>query len=201
MRKLFKFLHTMAAIGFLGAILAFVVIHTQLPEASGLAASPTELASYASLRTVQGAVARWVLLPSMGLVLISGLLSMAVVPAYQNQGWVWAKLLSGAIVFEGTLVYVQGPMERAARRARAALAGDVPVAELGTTLGAEWGSFWVIGAVAVANVVLGVWRPRFSSRTSRARRAEQKRPDGGAAEPVTPGGAPERSAPPAEARG
>lgn len=157
MRKLMKFLHTMAAIGFLGAIIAFLVIHTQLPE-------PTELARYAVLRTTQGAVAKWVLLPSMGLVLVSGLLSMAIVPAYQNQGWVWAKLLSGAIVFEGTLVYVQGPMERAAARAQAALAGEVPVTELGATLGAEWGSFWVIGMVAVANVVLGVWRPRFSKK-------------------------------------
>lgn len=29
-------------------------------------------------------------------------------------------------------------------------------------LGSESGSFWVILAVAVASVVLGVWRPRFS---------------------------------------
>jgi uncharacterized membrane protein len=161
MRKLMKFLHTMAAIGFLGAIIGFLVIHTQLPE-------PTELARYAALRTAQGALAKWVLLPSMGLVLISGLLSMAIVPAYQNQGWVWAKLLTGITIFEGTLVYVQGPMERAAERARAALAGQVPVAELGSTLGSEWGSFWVIGVVAVANVVLGVWRPRFGRRRKRA---------------------------------
>lgn len=157
MRKFIKFLHTMASIGFLGAIIAFLVLHAHLPE-------PAELERFAALRIAMGAVARWVLLPSMGLVLVSGLLSMAVVPAYQNQGWVWAKLLSGAIVFEGTLVYVQGPMERAAERAQAALAGEVPVSDLGLTLSPEWGSFWVIGAVAVANVVLGVWRPRFRKK-------------------------------------
>lgn len=154
MRKTMKFLHTMAAIGFTGAIAALLVLHASLPD-------PSELERFATLRVAMGAVAEWMLLPSMGLVLVSGLLSFAVTPAFQNAGWVWAKLASGVIVFESTLVYVQAPMQRAAERAVAALNGETPAAELGATLQPEWFSFWIIGAVAVANVVLGVWRPRF----------------------------------------
>lgn len=156
-RKTLKFLHTLGAIGFTGAIGALIVLHALLPD-------PTELERFAALRGAMGAVARWLLLPSMGLVVVSGLLAMAASRAYQNAGWVWAKLLSGILVFEGTLVYLQAPMERAARRAEEALRGEFPVAELAATLGAEWGSFWILGGVAVANVVLGVWRPRFSRK-------------------------------------
>jgi uncharacterized membrane protein len=155
MRKLLKFLHTLATIGFVGALGALIVLHLSLPE-------PSELQRFAAVRIAMGALAEWVLLPSMGLVLVSGLLAMAVTPAFQEAGWVWAKLATGILVFEGTLAYVQAPMERAAQRARLALEGGLPAPELGATLGPEWGSFWVLLLVGVANVALGIWRPRFT---------------------------------------
>jgi hypothetical protein len=155
MRKLLKFLHTMGAVGFTGALAAFLVLHASLPE-------PTELQRFATLRIAMGAVAQWLLLPSIALVLVSGLLSMAFNRAFHNAGWVWAKLAFGVLVFEGTLVYVQAPMQRAAKRAQQALDGSLDPAALGATLQAEWGSFWVILGVAILNIVLGVWRPRFS---------------------------------------
>ena len=155
MRKTLKFLHTMGAIGFCGALAGLAVMHANLPD-------PEALEAFATLRVAMGAVAKWILLPSMGLVVVSGLLSMAATPAYMNAGWVWAKLLSGVIVFEGTLVYVQGPMERAARDARSALTGALEPTALGAPLQAEWGSFWVILAVGVFNVVVGIWRPRMA---------------------------------------
>ena len=153
-RKSIKFLHTMGSIGYLGAILALAVLHGLLP-------APSELQEFATLRIAMGAIAEWILLPSIGIVLVSGLFAIAATPAYQSAGWVGVKLATGILVFEGTLVYVQAPMERAALQARAALEGEVSVAELAAPLPAEWGSFWVLGAVAVLNVVLGVWRPRF----------------------------------------
>lgn len=155
MRRTVKFLHTMGAVGFLGAITALIVLHLSLPD-------PAELERFASVRVAMGNVAKWVLLPSMATVVCSGLLSMAIVPAYASAGWAWAKLLSGILVLEGTLVYVQAPMQRAGERALAALAGETPSVELGATLQPEWGSFWVIGTVGVLNVALGVWRPRLT---------------------------------------
>ena len=154
MRKTLKFLHTLAAIGFTGGLASLLVLHASLPD-------PAELQPFAALRMAQGAIAQWILFPSMGLVLISGLLAMAVTPSFQDRAWVWAKVATGILVFEGTLAYVQAPMERAATRARLALSGEFPVTELGATLRPEWGSFWVMLGVGLANVVLGVWRPRF----------------------------------------
>jgi len=40
--------------------------------------------------------------------------------------------------------------------------GNVDLATLATTLSAERNSLWVLLAVATANVVLGVWRPRLT---------------------------------------
>jgi hypothetical protein len=162
MRKTSKFLHEMASFGFLGAISAFLVIHTILPDPA------VDLERFAALRVAMGAIAKWILFPSLMLVLVSGLLSMIVVPSYQTAGWALAKLASGVVVFEGTLVAVQAPMRRAAERATAALAGEFPVEELGATLSNEWVSFWLVGGLAVANVVLGVWRPRLRRRRAAA---------------------------------
>ncbi len=158
LRKSLKFLHTMAAIGFCGSLAALLVLHLSLPE-------PSELERFATLRMAMGAISGWILLPSTGLVAISGLLSMGETPAYHSAGWVWAKLASGILVLEGTLVSVHAPTRNGASRAQAALLGDVPVTELGATLGGEWGAIWVIFGVGVANVVLGIWRPRFSPKT------------------------------------
>ena len=34
--------------------------------------------------------------------------------------------------------------------------------QLAQVLRAEWGGLWIIVAVSIANIILGVWRPRFS---------------------------------------
>jgi hypothetical protein len=153
MRKLLKILHTLGSVGFCGALAALLVIHASLP-------SPDDLERFAVLRTTMGTIARWMLLPSMGLVVVSGLFALGANPAFHSAGWVWIKLLSGILVFEGTLFSVQGPMERAARDARAGLAGEIDAVALAAPLHAEWVSLWIILMVGIANVVLGVWRPR-----------------------------------------
>jgi hypothetical protein len=53
-------------------------------------------------------------------------------------------------------------MEQEAALAAKAAAGHADASLLGQALDAEWNSLWVLLAVATANVVLGVWRPRFT---------------------------------------
>jgi len=67
-----------------------------------------------------------ILLPSIALALVRGLLAMAFNPAFHNAGWAWLKLISGVLVFEGTLVYVQAPMQRGDLQAEDALATASP---------------------------------------------------------------------------
>ena len=153
MTKLIKFLHTMGAIGFAGAIAAQLVLVSLTPE-------PAQLAEYALMRAGIAAVSKWILFPSMAAVVVSGLLAMAFNPAYHDVFWAWIKLLFGVAVFEGTLVGVHGPVMREAAKAAEALVGKIPVSELGHTMHNESGAMLTILAVAVLNVVMGVWRPR-----------------------------------------
>ena len=125
---------------------------------------PAALAEYARMRAAMGAIASWLLLPSIAVVLFGGLMAMAMNPAYHNAGWAWIKLATGILVFEGTLSAVQGPLQKQAEIAAAALAGRIDPAQIGDTLGAEAASLWILLAVALVNVVLGIWRPRSKRR-------------------------------------
>jgi uncharacterized membrane protein len=154
MRFVLKFLHTMGAIGMMGAMAALGVMLLYAPPA-------TALAEYAALRTATGAVATWVFMPSLGVTLIAGLLAIAASPAFHNAGWAWVKAASGILLFESGFVGVLGPMQREAEDSAKALAGTFDPALLGASLGAEKMTIWILLAVSVANVVLGVWRPRL----------------------------------------
>ena len=89
---------------------------------------------------------------------------MAWTDAFHGAGWVWAKLALGISVFEGTLVAIQGPARREAERAVQALAGEFDPTLLGATTSAEWKATLVVLCVAVVNVVLATWRPKFTRK-------------------------------------
>jgi hypothetical protein len=145
MRRFLKFLHTMGAIGFMGAMAALLVLLHLSP------ASPAG-ADAALLRTAMAAIANWVVMPSFVLTLIPGLLAIAATRAYHNAGWAWIKAASGVLVFAGGL-HVLAPIQ----------SGDPAALAAGET-----GTIWVLLAVSTANVVLGIWRPRFLRRPAQA---------------------------------
>ncbi len=155
MRKILKILHTLGAVGTMGALATMVILFAMIPD-------PSEVLVHAWLRVAVGRVAEWLLLPSVAVVLVSGLLAMGANDRFHGAGWVWAKLLSGIIMFEGTLVAVLSPARRAADTAAAVLAGEADAAALQAIVTAEWASALVILGVSTFNVVFGVWRPRFS---------------------------------------
>ena len=70
MRRAGKFMHTCAACGMIGALLAYAIVLTTAPQDTAQ--------SYADMRQTVSALCSYLLLPSMALALISGLLSMAV---------------------------------------------------------------------------------------------------------------------------
>jgi hypothetical protein len=88
---------------------------------------------------------------------------MAMGRAFHNAGWAWVKLLSGVLVFEGSLQGIIGPLRQEAERSAAALAGNGTAAGLAGTLGPERNTLIVLILVATLNVALGVWRPRLTS--------------------------------------
>jgi uncharacterized membrane protein len=154
-RRLMKCLHTLGAIGLMGAMACLVVLLSFTP-------APTSLPEYALMRAAMGGIAKWIFLPSLALTLIAGLLAIAVNRAYHSAGWAWAKLATGVLIFEWGFTAIQGPMQQEADFSVRAMAGEIDTATLAGSLSAERASLWVLLAVATANVVLGVWRPGFT---------------------------------------
>jgi hypothetical protein len=144
----------MGAIGLMGAMASLVAVMSFGP-------SPTSSVGQAAVMGAMAKIASWVFLPSLALTLIAGLLAIAVTPGFHDAGWVWAKAATGILIFEGGLLYVAGPIQDAAKTSAGALAGRLDPAIAARTLAAERNTLWVLLAVALANVVLGVWRPRF----------------------------------------
>ena len=162
MRRWLKFLHTIGGIGLLGSMAALLICHSELPPPSD------DITTYVAVRQIMDALAQTVLLPALGVTIVAGLLSMAAVPAYHGAGWVWAKLATGVLMFEGTLLGIQGPLEREALAAQRVLSEVGSIEELALNIGAEVGSIWLLGGVAVFNVAMGVGRPKRKQHVEEA---------------------------------
>ena len=162
MRKLMKFGHSMTAITFLGSVVVLWVFQHYLPP-------PEEaLEIYVAERQVMERAATLVMMPSLLLTLLFGLASFALVPGYHGAPWAWGKLITTVLMLEGSLLGIQSPIKREAELATAALTDISLVGELAPKLDAESGSPMIIGLVATANVALGIWRPKFRSRSRAA---------------------------------
>ena len=157
MKRLFKFLHEVGTVGMMGAVAAQLImaVHAQgLPDLE-----------YAAVRQSILLVSEWLLLPSLCVVLLSGLWAMAAHSPYHNADWAWIKLGMTALVLEGTLIAVQGPAKQAAELSLRIAAGEAELgAQLQDALRHEQGGAVVVLLLATANIVLAVWRPRFRVR-------------------------------------
>ena len=155
LRKSLKILHEVGSAGVLGAFATCIVLVAKVPTQTA--------AAYAVLRQCVAAVSQWLLVPSLALVLISGLLAIAATDAYKDAGWVWVKALLGISLFEGTLLTVVAGARQAAALAAEAASGRGDPGDLSRVLHAEWNGLWLLLLLSVANVVLAVWRPRLWS--------------------------------------
>ncbi|HKX95784.1 MAG TPA: hypothetical protein VJM48_13855 [Methylibium sp.] len=91
-------MHEIAAIGFGGALAACLVIN--------LTANRASPAAFAAARDTFAPIAQYLLLPSMAVVVVSGLIALAATRGYLDAGWAWVKALLGLSVFEATLLIV-----------------------------------------------------------------------------------------------
>jgi hypothetical protein len=159
MRKLTKALHEIGAIGVMGALAACLVL--------GMTAPANALPEFAAVRHSIVMVHKYLYVPALALSLVSGLIAIAATNAYKDAGWAWMKALTGVSLFEGSLLTIVGPAKRAAALSAQALTGAGDPAALAQALHSERSGMWVMLALSTANVVLGVWRPRFGRRAGR----------------------------------
>jgi hypothetical protein len=145
----------MGAIGMMGSMAALLVLMTTTPP-------PSSLAGYALIHGAMGDIATWIFVPSLGLTLVPGMIAIAATSAFQNAAWAWVKMAIGFLIFLGGIVFIEGPIKDEARRSASALGGHLDPATLAGANVAEPSWVWALLLLATANVVLGVWRPRFT---------------------------------------
>ncbi len=155
MRKALKFLHTLGSCGLIGALAAYVVLMLYGP-----ADTP---AAYADTRQSISVLFDYILFPSLGIVLVSGVLSMASHHPFHEMRWVWLKALLGLGMFEGTLGLI-GKVHDNTEIAVEIAAGTASADILDGLLRSEWYAVGFITLLAVLNIVLGVWRPLLARR-------------------------------------
>ena len=149
-----KFLHTVSGLGLVGGLAAYLMALWAGPDMNALP-------EYAAMRESLAFVARWLILPSMVGVLLTGMLAMGLHFPYMEAPWVWLKLLSGVLVFEASLGAIDGPAQKAAELSRKALAGEIDTAAMEAGIRDEWTAGWTLVGLALANIALATWRPRF----------------------------------------
>ena len=153
LNRLLKILHEIGAVGVAGSFAACLVLVLK---------GPTEpLLAYAAVRQAIAAIAQWLLLPSLVIVVTSGLLAIAANKAYHNAAWAWVKALLGLTMFEGTLLTINASARRAEELATLAVSGQGDAAQLAELLRTERGGLWLLLALSLLNIVLAVWRPRL----------------------------------------
>ncbi len=156
--KSLKALHEIGAIGTMGSVGACIVLLLTAPTTSPVA--------FAAVLQGIASISKWLLVPSLAVVLISGLLAIAATEAYKNAAWAWVKALLGIGTFEGTLVTVGSSARHAAELSALAASGAGDAIELAQALRTEWGGLCILSTLALINIVLAVWRPRLYRRTA-----------------------------------
>lgn len=156
-RTLLRLLHLLGGVGFAGALAA------QLAIASVAADTPPRLLA---ARDIALSVSSNVVLPALGLMVLSGLLLLALRPALIEQRWLIGKLLICIAVCGIALAQVHGAARQARTLAVQALTSptDATAAALATVLRSERLGAWSALALAVAAVSLALWRPRLGRR-------------------------------------
>jgi hypothetical protein len=155
-RRSLKFLHTVASCGLVGALGAYGIVLLYLTDGS-----PQTLAQ---ARTTISFLSSYLLLPSMAMALVTGLFAMAAHRPYLETRWAWLKAILGLSVFEATLGIVQSKATTAAEEAAKLAAGAPDTGELSQAIAYEWYSLIAIFTLSMAQIALGIWRPRLSKR-------------------------------------
>ncbi len=153
MRKGLKFCHHLSSCGMAAGLIGYGFLLLKAPQDH-----PAQLAD---LRAMIALLSNWVLVPSLGLALVSGLLAIVVHRPFQDLRWVWVKALIGMTLFESTLAVIQSKANDGAVLAAQLAEGKGSREDLQMILASEWTALYAISALVVASIAIGVWRPSF----------------------------------------
>jgi hypothetical protein len=156
MKNTLKLLHIVAAIGFVGTLAVSLLL------AAG--ADTATASAFAASRRAILLAADNIALPSLVLLLLTGMLMLVKQPALIDARWVWGKAVIGLLVAGIALLAVQPAVNRAAQLSQLAAESVPAPAPLAAALRAERIGASINLALSLAAVALAVWRPQFGKR-------------------------------------
>lgn len=148
-RRSLKALHELAALGLGGGLAACLVINLRFQGDA--------IESFVAARQCFEAIAQFVVIPSLAVILLSGLLSIAATRGFHDAGWAWVKALLGLSLFEATLLTVG-----ASRKKDELLAVVTDPSLLANLLNAERNTLLALIGICLVNIILAVWRPKLT---------------------------------------
>ena len=157
MKNLLKTLHIVSAVGFAGAVAVSMLLAATVDDSTGT--------SFAAGRRAISTVASTITLPSLVLLVVTGMLLMVRQPSFLEARWAHLKALIGAVVAGIALLVVQPAITRMDGLAQAAVQGQPVLGPASTALRAE-----LIGGAAclvlcLLAIALAVWRPALGRRS------------------------------------
>ena len=170
MNKLLKLLHLASVAGFLGAVVTAVLLSLLGPQ--------TSAEEQAFTRAAISLISSYVALPSLLLVLASGMMLVIRQPLYLPARWVWAKAAIGVMILPLALMLWAPAIERAAAFARSGAFGTPIIDGQQAAVRIERSAGGALILFSLTAMALATWRPRFGSRVagerSDVRAAEQR---------------------------
>lgn len=152
-KNLLKLLHYASLAGLGGGIVVILVLLDTID-----ATSP---AAVASMHAAIALVCSGLVVPSLVVLLLTGMLLVVARPQLISARWVWAKALVGVIVAVALLAGLQPLVIALASMSATGALGDAPPGPLARTVETErWAAYLTLANVVVA-MVIAVWRPRL----------------------------------------
>ena len=159
-KNLIKLLHYASLVGLAGGILVSLVLADTVD-----ATSPSATASiHAAIALICGAV----IVPSMIVMLLTGMLLVVAKPHLIGARWVWVKAVLGLVTGAVILLALQPAVNAAASISATGALGEAAPGPLANVVASEHAAaWWTLGLVLIA-MVIAVWRPRFGRPAPRA---------------------------------
>lgn len=158
-KNLVKLLHFAGLVGLAGGIVVALVL-----------ADTIDVTSPSGTATVHAAISlvgNAVIVPSMVLVLLTGMLLVVARPQLISARWVWLKAVLGVVTGAVVLLALQPAFRAAEAMAATGALGDRALGPLAAVVRAEHTAAWATLALIVVAMAVAIWRPRFGRAVTR----------------------------------
>jgi hypothetical protein len=160
-KNLLKLLHYLSLAGLGGGIVVILVLLDTI--------DPSAPSAVAGMHAAIALVCSALVVPSMVVMLLTGMLLVVARPHLINARWVWAKAFFGVIVAATILAGFQPLVNALASMSATGALGDAPPGPLSTTVETERYAAYLALANILAAIVIAVWRPRLGREPTAGR--------------------------------